>query len=1541
VGAVSQVFLTGQGNESGTQSHLASILPNKDAVTIFKRTQPTSTNVWLDRHVYSDVKGSLTSSSEPSKDGTGTYSDTIVDTATVNFETDVNYDDSINITSGQNKSQTRDIRTVISSSSIGTRHNTPRTILDYNADDQYQIVKNLEISYDDNLVAILDNDSIAKTVDISFSRTGRVNDGSQSLTFIPTNLAFSADDSDNESGIDFGTLSVWGTLASQSSTNFNDYAIWFKARNWYLDNGAAMILRAKEFGPIGDKVRFKTEYPSVPNADKSLTQLTTPESTTVTYTFGSDAAVSMNLAAGDLFTLTSLGSYNFRLTFPSTATTSSINVNDVITIGSTSGFSSANRGTFSIIAKNDTNKTVDIYNPNGIATIVGNPTVQTIQCVADSADSLNGTYFVLQDENGSTVKFWYDNNNGGTVEPAIGTTDRSWEINVSTGDSAITVATATAAVILNDSAFALATNISGTSSTITVTSANNGPSVVGVNGSVSSGFSFAITTPGISDTYEVLNVVSQIQAYPIKDNSTSTIVEEINSSSMLEAAVQTPGTLYKATKDIVGVAINEVAYNHDSDPTSGNNSYVSLWDSKNWVLSFQNANPNFQLKQPMVLSGVSSVYQLDTAVNTDGSQGELFKLVPVTLNNLKHHVTHKALSQLDIVSDLAFANNNKKLQIKSQQLGSNGAIEIVGGRANGASFKVIGDSQVTSSSGNDYLELKIPASPNTLSPGQHVLLSNDSGVERLNRMISTDTMDVVKHADGVYDYRYNNKNTNFSQFTKFTISDANAIDPVSYPNSGIVWRWTHDDSGSFAEISDKIAGVVSSLDEPKLYDAAGVAGGSTNLHKEIITSGTLSTALEFTIASSGQPVQGDYIRFKNSAGSTWAAWFSIDGDMTAPIGATYSSASNKVRVDILSSDTPNQVISKLVSALLTGGILAEFDMNQTPNASLSEVRPGNIVNVLGSSSGWSSTNLSSESGTDMVSGLTIVNVDEDNRFIDVVNPSGVTMSSTEMGSCTVIISSTPIIEWRLAHSSRVRINQISILSNIATATTDGPHGLNVGDAFTAIDVSPSASPDTSLVLSIISSNQFTYASTNADSLSVTPTGLLLKSGKSRTRYKIESLGYNKMFRLSRHDGDSPKFVSCGVAVDDLLILSGDTFGSSNNGEFRVLAVDEESMIYQNQNGSERLDTFMPFNNIGLEPSWIANSDTVTGVAGTFSNLNVGDWVKKITDDDTMYVQVSLLNASSSLATVVTLGAPYSGVTGTSPSHALDQNSSIGTGVYLDSMSDMRVLEGDSVRIGDTIFITENINANWFAATNSGEFVIKDLGTIDSSDGRIYLRVDNDAGVEESDVNLGVVNTRFSITENVESKFTSIKQIQHIAIDESNTNRRIVYLSPGDRSYKWNQTNSTSISALGKIDYSENIVSGIDGYQYYTGLLRKVQRIVDGFEPDPASFPGRKAVGSAIEILPPLPVRVSVSLDVTTQDGVNLSEISDEIVSAVINYVSDLGVGEDVILSDIIVRVKSIMGVAAVTFISPSPSNERISISDSEKAFIEPTDISVT
>lgn len=86
--------------------------------------------------------------------------------------------------------------------------------------------------------------------------------------------------------------------------------------------------------------------------------------------------------------------------------------------------------------------------------------------------------------------------------------------------------------------------------------------------------------------------------------------------------------------------------------------------------------------------------------------------------------------------------------------------------------------------------------------------------------------------------------------------------------------------------------------------------------------------------------------------------------------------------------------------------------------------------------------------------------------------------------------------------------------------------------------------------------------------------------------------------------------------------------------------------------------------------------------------------------------------------------------------------------------------------------------------------------------------------------------------------------------------------------------------------------------------------------------------------------IVLSINVTTNEGINLNEISANIKSGIIDYVDSLGVGEDVILAKIIVTVMGITGVEAATMSIPSPSNERIAIADNEKGFIDPNNISI-
>jgi hypothetical protein len=200
---------------------------------------------------------------------------------------------------------------------------------------------------------------------------------------------------------------------------------------------------------------------------------------------------------------------------------------------------------------------------------------------------------------------------------------------------------------------------------------------------------------------------------------------------------------------------------------------------------------------------------------------------------------------------------------------------------------------------------------------------------------------------------------------------------------------------------------------------------------------------------------------------------------------------------------------------------------------------------------------------------------------------------------------------------------------------------------------------------------------------------------------------------------------------------------------------------------------------------------------------------------------------------------------------------------------------------------------------------------------------------------------FYILEGEENLYESYRQVEHTAINQFNYQQRVMYLTPADRFYKISQSYGTKIESQGKLGYSVGVETGIDGYTYYSGLMRTVQRIIDGYEPDPTNYPGKRAVGSSIELLPPLIKRIDLTLNITTREGVNLTDISNDIKSVVIGYINSLGVGEDVVLSEMIARIMSINGIDAVTFTNPSASTERITVADDQKSLITPEQISLS
>ena len=158
----------------------------------------------------------------------------------------------------------------------------------------------------------------------------------------------------------------------------------------------------------------------------------------------------------------------------------------------------------------------------------------------------------------------------------------------------------------------------------------------------------------------------------------------------------------------------------------------------------------------------------------------------------------------------------------------------------------------------------------------------------------------------------------------------------------------------------------------------------------------------------------------------------------------------------------------------------------------------------------------------------------------------------------------------------------------------------------------------------------------------------------------------------------------------------------------------------------------------------------------------------------MYRQVTAFSTGCAATAIsITLGKTYTGSTSVTAGHALDQNTDIGQGVFLDNVEDVQILEGDAVRANDSLFISTTISCCWFSTLNDGTFNIDAIGT-NGCNFTVFLRVCNASGVAETCVSLGVTNSKLSITEGINSRFCTTLQVHRTVINDDCACQRTIH-----------------------------------------------------------------------------------------------------------------------------------------------------------------------
>jgi len=235
-------------------------------------------------------------------------------------------------------------------------------------------------------------------------------------------------------------------------------------------------------------------------------------------------------------------------------------------------------------------------------------------------------------------------------------------------------------------------------------------------------------------------------------------------------------------------------------------------------------------------------------------------------------------------------------------------------------------------------------------------------------------------------------------------------------------------------------------------------------------------------------------------------------------------------------------------------------------------------------------------------------------------------------------------------------------------------------------------------------------------------------------------------------------------------------------------------------------------------------------------------------------------------------------------------------------------------------------ANWPAV--SGTLSLKKSayrGTIDAVAlaGGAALCTDTGAGLTPSAlVGLQLIDDNrniYSITANTANDFTATVLAGHPnVVVGSYAILPAAFLRSGT-DFLFNETTGDIELTMGLVqdDVLAAVPNPVNAYTYYTGLIRQVQKVLNGDPDDLDAFPGVKAAGVKLKVRAPTVQNVSFSLSIISTFGTVETELIAQVQDVVQRYVNSLGVGDDVILAEVIAAVMGVPGVTDTRVNAPA------------------------
>lgn len=933
-----------------------------------------------------------------------------------------------------------------------------------------------------------------------------------------------------------------------------------------------------------------------------------------------------------------------------------------------------------------------------------------------------------------------------------------------------------------------------------------------------------------------------------------------------------------------------------------------LVDGINWIASSNlTGTPNFTFKKPLTLAS-------DVGYTFNAS--EEVRLVPTTMDQVKRLISVLAVTGLSTVGAVGLVDRAKRLELSTSILGSDGAIQIIGGLANEYSVPVL-DSATRIDNSIMLISADRVAAQGIHSDQWFKLAA--SFLQRKEGLLSSNTsISVVSNSPtvGQSTIKLLGRDLNQRYFGK----------PRHHIRSkGNTFRI--EKQGSLVCLSWNGVGTTPGFLKSALnFNDAG--GGTLNV---VTVSGTseadykiLTGNANFNEVSIGDLLVIDGLPVAANNGTFPVTGVSDDGKTVRVLNPAAVNEFSKGTFTFTGNSTAGDQFTVDTTTLVAG---TDFAIGATPADTAANLAAviGTIPNVAGSSSGNVVTVTATFVGATFAlaySGTAVVTV----SGATVVGDSfaaGDFSASSAVGEGDTMILAAPFAVLNQGKFRVIRRYNDSVwfenVNVIEEEVTLPANNISLGvDATTSLKVN--------------ATNHSMYVNWNG--VGTEPALQNAQMGDVIT-FGSDFAAANQGDFMVLRSGEKLQ------EITNLQMPAGTQFTVGGVGKyFRINSAGDVNQYYVwfNVNGSNSDPA--PVGLTGLQVN-ILSGDNATQVATKAAAvLNVATGLDAVSNSDTVTVTTNGFIETTD-AFNVDMPVPFVATVAQQ-----------GRRQFVECINPSAVNEG-AVFVASSL-VSHRPQMQFFeyeAAVPGDQFVVAGdtLGASNSGTYNIVRVIDRDTAVIDEtlaaveNVSLNGRETSVYIQEGI--PYTGYKHVLHASPQPGAPNRNYIVFDTNAQYGKINESAGVQLTSLCKMDFPIVIKKGLDSYRYNTGLIAEANRIIYGDPRDPSTYPGVGAAGAEIFVREPLTRRVQVSVDVRIATGVPFAQTAEQVRTSVASLINSNAVGTPISISSIVSVVNSIPGVKAVAISSPQydSTHDIIFIAPSEKArIIDPVlDISVS